>query len=83
MCAFEYSARLAQTFEQAPSFIAVLEGPMHRIGLANLAYRKLVGERDAGWPAQAALRRFHLSTAAKPFAMDALAERVGKIMLRT
>ena len=38
--------RLAQLFEQAPSFMALLEGPEHRVSLANPAYRQLVGRRD-------------------------------------
>ncbi len=38
--------RLAQLFEQAPSFMAVLRGPEHRFELANPAYRRLVGHRD-------------------------------------
>ena len=38
--------RLAQLFEQAPSFMAMLEGPQHRIELANPSYLRLVGERD-------------------------------------
>jgi PAS domain S-box-containing protein len=35
--------RLAQMFEQAPSFIGVLNGPEHRIELANAGLLKLVG----------------------------------------
>jgi PAS domain S-box-containing protein len=38
--------RLAQMFEQAPSFIAMLAGPDHRIELANQAYLRLIGRRD-------------------------------------
>lgn len=38
--------RLARMFEQAPGFMAMLEGPEHRIALANSAYLKLVGDRD-------------------------------------
>jgi PAS domain S-box-containing protein len=38
--------RLAQLFEQAPSFMAMLEGPQHRIELANPSYLRLVGERN-------------------------------------
>lgn len=38
--------RLAQLFEQAPSFMAVLRGPEHRFELANPAYRRLVGHRE-------------------------------------
>jgi PAS domain S-box-containing protein len=37
--------KLAQLFEQGPSFMAVLEGPEHRIELANAAYQRLVGGR--------------------------------------
>lgn len=37
--------RLARMFESAPSFIAMLEGPEHRIVLANAAYQRLVGDR--------------------------------------
>jgi PAS domain S-box-containing protein len=40
-----HTARLARMFERAPSFIALLEGPEHRIVLANPAYQKLVGKR--------------------------------------
>ncbi len=39
-------ARLAQLFEQAPSFMAMLSGPEHRIDLANPRYLSLVGERQ-------------------------------------
>jgi PAS domain S-box-containing protein len=38
--------RLRTLFEQAPGFIAVITGPDLRFQLANLAYRKLVGDRD-------------------------------------
>ncbi len=38
--------RLAQLFEQAPSFMALLEGPAHVFTLVNPAYQKLVGPRD-------------------------------------
>ena len=38
--------RLAQMFDQAPSFIAVLSGPEHRIELANAGFLKLVGNSD-------------------------------------
>ena len=37
---------LRQLFEQAPSFMAVLYGPDHVFGLANAAFRKLLGGRD-------------------------------------
>src|SRR5439155_3595774 len=36
--------RVEHMFEQAPGFIAVLEGPEHIVTLANAAFRKLVGE---------------------------------------
>lgn len=38
--------RLAEMFEQAPGFIAMLEGPEHRFTLANAAYRTLIGGRE-------------------------------------
>lgn len=38
--------RLQQLFEQAPSFMAMLQGPEHRFELLNPEYRKLIGERD-------------------------------------
>ncbi|MCZ2497614.1 PAS domain-containing protein [Xylophilus sp. Kf1] len=37
--------RFAKLFEQSPSFMAMLEGPDHRITLANPSYLKLVGHR--------------------------------------
>lgn len=37
--------QFAQLFEQSPSFMAMLEGPEHRITLANPGYRRLVGQR--------------------------------------
>ena len=37
--------RLAQLFEQAPSFMA-MAGPEHRIELANQAYLRVIGHRD-------------------------------------
>ncbi len=40
------NARLAQMFEQGPSFLAMLSGPEHQIEFANTSYRKLVGGRD-------------------------------------
>ena len=36
--------RVEHMFEQAPGFIAVLEGPDHVFTLANAAFRKLVGQ---------------------------------------
>ncbi|CAN7513535.1 PAS domain-containing protein [Rhizobium sp. LjRoot98] len=38
--------RLQQLFEQAPSFMAMLQGSQHRFELVNPEYRKLIGERD-------------------------------------
>lgn len=38
--------RLAQMFENAPSFIAQLEGPHHVFTFANTAYRQLIAHRD-------------------------------------
>ena len=40
------SASLAQMFEQAPSFIALLGGPEHRFGLTNAAYQRAIDHRD-------------------------------------
>ena len=37
--------RLAQLFEQAPIFMALLQGPEHRFEIANPAYLQLVGHR--------------------------------------
>lgn len=37
---------LADLFEQAPGFMAVLRGPDHIFELANPAYRELIGDRD-------------------------------------
>jgi signal transduction histidine kinase/ActR/RegA family two-component response regulator len=37
---------LAQMFEQAPTFMALLNGPEHRFELANPNYLKLVGNRE-------------------------------------
>jgi PAS domain S-box-containing protein len=39
-------ARLAEVFEHAPSFMAVLRGPQHVFELANDRYRQLVGHRE-------------------------------------
>jgi PAS domain S-box-containing protein len=47
--ALQYAAelkRLSQMFDQAPSFMALLSGPEHRIVLANRAYLRLVGGRE-------------------------------------
>lgn len=38
--------RLAYVFHHAPSFLAVLRGPMHVFDLVNEAYYNLVGHRD-------------------------------------
>jgi PAS domain S-box-containing protein len=38
--------RLVAMCEQAPGFIAMLEGPEHRFALANAAYRRLIGRED-------------------------------------
>lgn len=38
--------QLRQLFEQAPGFMAVLQGPEHVFVLANAAYISLVGQRD-------------------------------------
>jgi len=42
----EDKARLAQMFEEAPGFIAVLRGPEHTFDLINHAGRELIGDRD-------------------------------------
>jgi PAS domain S-box-containing protein len=48
--------RLSEMFEQAPGFIAMLEGPDHHFTLANAAYRRLIGGRDVvGMPIVEAL----------------------------
>jgi len=48
--------RLRRLFEQAPGFIAALEGPDHVFVMANEAYRKLVGHREVlGLPVREAL----------------------------
>ncbi|WP_438751894.1 sensor histidine kinase [Pararhizobium sp. O133] len=38
--------RLQKLFEQAPTFMAMLNGPEHRFELVNPEYRKLIGNRD-------------------------------------
>ncbi len=38
--------RLAQMFEQGPSFMALLEGPEHRFEFANAGYLRLIGGRN-------------------------------------
>jgi PAS domain S-box-containing protein len=48
--------RLAEMFEQAPGFIAILRGPDHVFDLVNPAYRHLIGGRDVvGRPVAEAL----------------------------
>ena len=41
----ESEGRLAQLFEQAPTFMALLSGPEHRFERANPGYMRLVGNR--------------------------------------
>jgi signal transduction histidine kinase len=41
----EQIARQQRLFQQAPSFIAMLDGPEHRVSFANDAYMRLVGDR--------------------------------------
>jgi PAS domain S-box-containing protein len=49
-------AMLGQIFEQAPSFIAKLDGPDHTFVMVNPAYVQLVGHRDiVGKPVKVAL----------------------------
>jgi PAS domain S-box-containing protein len=46
--------RLAQLFQQAPGFMALLRGPEHIFELVNPAYTELVGRRDlVGQPVRA------------------------------
>jgi PAS domain S-box-containing protein len=40
--------RLSRMFEQAPSFMALLDGPLHRFVLANSKYTQLVGREVIG-----------------------------------
>ena len=40
------TAQLKALFEQAPGFVAVVEGPRHVFRMANASYRRLVAERD-------------------------------------
>jgi len=48
--------RLRHMFDQAPSFLAVTQGPQHVFDLANAAFGSLVGEREIlGLPVRAAL----------------------------
>ncbi|WP_245951954.1 PAS domain-containing sensor histidine kinase [Mesorhizobium loti] len=41
----DHTRYLEQLFEQAPGFIAVLQGPNHVFEIANAAYKRLVGDR--------------------------------------
>jgi PAS domain-containing protein len=43
---FSKSEGLARLFEQAPGFIATLEGPEHVFEFTNAAYRRLSGDRE-------------------------------------
>lgn len=48
--------RMTELFEQAPGFVAILEGADHRFRMANEAYLELVGRRDIlGMPVRNAL----------------------------
>jgi two-component sensor histidine kinase len=48
--------RLAQQFESAPGFIAIMRGPQHVFELTNASYRRLIGNREAvGRPVREAL----------------------------
>lgn len=50
------SARLRTLFQQAPSFMCILNGPDHVFELVNDAYRQLVGDRQLeGLPVKEAL----------------------------
>jgi PAS domain S-box-containing protein len=52
----EQARQWRQLFEQAPGFLAVLEGPNHIFRVANAAYRRLVGDRELiGLPVSEAL----------------------------
>ncbi|WP_265547792.1 PAS domain-containing protein [Roseomonas mucosa] len=44
--AMEEQERLSRLFEQAPTFMALLQGPEHRFALANPSYRAIVGQRE-------------------------------------
>jgi PAS domain S-box-containing protein len=49
-------ARLAEAFEQSPSFVAVMRGPRHVFEFANDGYYRLIGKRDiVGKPVREAL----------------------------
>jgi PAS domain S-box-containing protein len=47
--------RLARLFDQAPTFMALLEGPAHRFVLANPKYTQLVGREVIGATVEGAL----------------------------
>lgn len=48
--------RMRQMFEQAPGFMALLDGPEHVFDLTNAAYKQLIGHRNViGLPVRAAL----------------------------
>lgn len=50
------SRRMNELFEQAPGFVAVLEGEDHRFRMTNQAYLELVGRKDIlGLPVREAL----------------------------
>ena len=44
--AAEERQKFAELFEQAPSFMAMLRGPEHRIELVNPSYLRLIGHRE-------------------------------------
>lgn len=41
-----FARRITQLFEQAPTFLAVFQGPTHIFELINPAYAKLIGDRQ-------------------------------------
>lgn len=47
--------RLVRMYEQAPGFIALVEGPEHVFTVANAAFRALIGRDPVGLPIRAAL----------------------------
>jgi len=52
----EENLRMRELFEQAPGFIAILDGPEHVFQFANASYRQLVGNRALiGKPVRVAL----------------------------
>lgn len=42
----DQQVQVLQAFDQAPSFVAMFEGPKHRFTFANANYRALIGDRD-------------------------------------